>query len=45
MPPASWSRNMMHAEAKEGIGAFIEKRAPVWDEELSAAAAAATSST
>ena len=23
--------NMMHAEAKEGIGAFIEKRPPVWD--------------
>ena len=28
--------NMMHAEAKEGIGAFIEKRPPVWAEELSA---------
>ncbi len=24
--------NMLHAEAKEGIGAFIEKRAPVWPE-------------
>ena len=24
--------NMMHGEAKEGIGAFIEKRAPVWPE-------------
>jgi enoyl-CoA hydratase/carnithine racemase len=23
-------RNMMHAESEEGIGAFIEKRAPVW---------------
>ncbi len=23
--------NMMHAEAKEGIGAFIEKRPPVWE--------------
>lgn len=23
--------NMMHAESKEGIGAFIEKRAPDWD--------------
>ena len=23
--------NMMHAEAKEGIGAFLEKRAPDWD--------------
>ena len=23
--------NMMHAESEEGIGAFIEKRAPVWD--------------
>ena len=23
--------NMMHAEAKEGIGAFIDKRAPDWD--------------
>jgi enoyl-CoA hydratase/carnithine racemase len=23
--------NMMHAESKEGIGAFIEKRTPVWD--------------
>jgi enoyl-CoA hydratase/carnithine racemase len=23
--------NMMHAESKEGIGAFIEKRKPVWD--------------
>jgi enoyl-CoA hydratase/carnithine racemase len=23
--------NMMHAEAKEGIGAFIDKRPPVWD--------------
>ena len=22
--------NMLHAEAKEGIGAFIEKRPPVW---------------
>jgi enoyl-CoA hydratase/carnithine racemase len=24
-------RNMMHAESEEGIGAFLEKRAPVWD--------------
>jgi len=24
-------QNMMHAESTEGIGAFIEKRAPVWD--------------
>jgi enoyl-CoA hydratase/carnithine racemase len=24
-------QNMMHAESEEGIGAFIEKRAPVWD--------------
>jgi enoyl-CoA hydratase/carnithine racemase len=24
--------NMMHAESKEGIGAFIEKRPPKWDE-------------
>jgi enoyl-CoA hydratase/carnithine racemase len=24
--------NMLHAEAKEGIGAFIDKRAPVWPE-------------
>jgi enoyl-CoA hydratase/carnithine racemase len=24
-------RNMMHAESKEGIGAFLEKRAPDWD--------------
>ena len=23
--------NMMHAESKEGIGAFIEKRTPVWE--------------
>jgi enoyl-CoA hydratase/carnithine racemase len=23
--------NMMHAESKEGIGAFIAKRTPVWD--------------
>ena len=23
--------NMMHAESEEGIGAFIEKRTPVWD--------------
>jgi enoyl-CoA hydratase/carnithine racemase len=23
--------NMMHAEAEEGIGAFLEKRTPVWD--------------
>ena len=23
--------NMMHAESEEGIGAFIEKRAPVWN--------------
>jgi len=23
-------QNMMHAESEEGIGAFIEKRAPVW---------------
>ncbi len=23
--------NMMHAESKEGIGAFLEKRAPDWD--------------
>jgi enoyl-CoA hydratase/carnithine racemase len=23
--------NMMHGESKEGIGAFIEKRPPVWD--------------
>ena len=23
--------NMMHAEAEEGIGAFIEKRPPDWD--------------
>jgi len=23
--------NMMHAEAKEGIGAFLAKRAPTWD--------------
>ena len=23
--------NMMHAESKEGIGAFIEKRTPDWD--------------
>jgi enoyl-CoA hydratase/carnithine racemase len=23
--------NMMHAEAKEGIGAFLDKRAPDWD--------------
>jgi enoyl-CoA hydratase/carnithine racemase len=23
--------NMMHKEAEEGIGAFIEKRPPVWD--------------
>jgi enoyl-CoA hydratase/carnithine racemase len=23
--------NMMHGEAREGIGAFIEKRPPVWD--------------
>jgi 1,4-dihydroxy-2-naphthoyl-CoA synthase len=22
--------NMMHAEAKEGIGAFLEKRSPDW---------------
>jgi len=22
--------NMMHAESHEGIGAFIEKRPPVW---------------
>ena len=29
-------KNMLHAEAKEGIGAFIEKRPPDWDEELSA---------
>ena len=26
--------NMMHAESKEGIGAFIEKRTPVWDKGL-----------
>jgi enoyl-CoA hydratase/carnithine racemase len=24
-------QNMMHAESEEGIGAFLEKRAPVWD--------------
>jgi enoyl-CoA hydratase/carnithine racemase len=24
-------QNMMHAESEEGIGAFIEKRTPVWD--------------
>ena len=24
--------NMMHAEAKEGIGAFLDKRAPDWDQ-------------
>ena len=23
--------NMMHEESKEGIGAFIDKRAPDWD--------------
>jgi enoyl-CoA hydratase/carnithine racemase len=23
--------NMMHAESAEGIGAFLEKRSPVWD--------------
>ena len=23
--------NMMHAESKEGIGAFIDKRSPDWD--------------
>jgi enoyl-CoA hydratase/carnithine racemase len=23
--------NMMHSDSKEGIGAFLEKRAPVWD--------------
>ena len=23
--------NMMHAESKEGIGAFIDKRPPDWD--------------
>ena len=23
--------NMMHAESKEGIGAFLEKRRPDWD--------------
>ena len=23
--------NMMHAESKEGIGAFLEKRPPDWD--------------
>jgi enoyl-CoA hydratase/carnithine racemase len=25
--------NMMHGESKEGIGAFIEKRPPVWDKD------------
>jgi len=25
--------NMLHAEAKEGIGAFLGKRAPVWEQE------------
>jgi enoyl-CoA hydratase/carnithine racemase len=25
--------NMMHAESEEGIGAFLEKRPPVWDKE------------
>jgi enoyl-CoA hydratase/carnithine racemase len=24
-------QNMMHAESEEGIGAFLEKRTPVWD--------------
>ena len=24
--------NMLHAEAKEGIGAFLEKRKPRWPE-------------
>jgi 1,4-dihydroxy-2-naphthoyl-CoA synthase len=24
--------NMLHAEAKEGIGAFLEKRQPDWDQ-------------
>jgi len=23
--------NMLHAECKEGIGAFLEKRSPDWD--------------
>ena len=27
--------NMMHEESKEGIGAFIDKRAPDWDKDLS----------
>lgn len=26
-------RNMLHRDAEEGIGAFIEKRAPVWSDE------------
>ena len=25
--------NMLHAEAKEGIGAFMEKRKPTWDKD------------
>ena len=25
--------NMMHAESEEGIGAFLEKRTPVWDKD------------
>jgi enoyl-CoA hydratase/carnithine racemase len=25
--------NMMHADASEGIGAFVEKRAPVWNKD------------
>jgi enoyl-CoA hydratase/carnithine racemase len=25
--------NMMHAESKEGIGAFLEKRKPDWDKD------------
>ena len=25
--------NMMHADSSEGIGAFVEKRAPVWNKD------------
>jgi enoyl-CoA hydratase/carnithine racemase len=26
------TENMLHAESQEGIGAFLEKRAPKWPE-------------
>jgi len=27
------TENMLHAEAEEGIGAFVEKRQPKWPEQ------------